>query len=77
MILSHEERRARLAALAKSEGFDSVDALLGAAVFDSVCPGICVLCGYTAEVEPDQRRGYCSACGGQTVRSALVLAGLV
>jgi hypothetical protein len=31
----------------------------------------------TAEMESDQDAGYCEACGGNTVTSALVLAGLI
>ena len=34
-------------------------------------------CSYITEMEPDQDRGYCEACGGNTVVSALVLAGLI
>jgi hypothetical protein len=33
--------------------------------------------GYTTEMEPDQDAGYCEACGGNTITSALVLAGLI
>ena len=46
---------------------------------DSVCPGICMNsgCDYTVEVEPDQDRGYCERCGTQTVKAALVLAGII
>jgi tetratricopeptide (TPR) repeat protein len=32
---------------------------------------------YTTEMEPDQDQGFCEACGGNTVTSALVLAGLI
>ena len=34
-------------------------------------------CDYTTGMEPDQDEGYCEACGGNTVTSALVLAGLI
>ena len=79
MHLSEQERQAKLNELCEAEGFDNVDALLEQCVFDSVSPGICVKpdCDYTTEVEPDQRRGYCEACGGKTVQSALILAGLI
>jgi hypothetical protein len=42
-------------------------------------PGICMNpgCLYTAEVEPDQRQGWCEVCGTTTVRSGIVLAGLI
>jgi len=44
-----------------------------------VCPAICMTdgCDYTTEMEPDQDQGFCEACGGNTVTSALVLAGLI
>ena len=34
-------------------------------------------CDYTTEMESDQDAGYCEACGGNTMVSALVLAGLI
>jgi hypothetical protein len=45
---------------------------------DSVCPAICMTegCDCTTEMEPDQTEGYCEACGGNTVVSAFVLAGM-
>ncbi len=78
-VLSTEERKAKLQRLTELEGYEDVEALLEAAAFDSVSPGICVgaECEYTCEVEPDQDAGYCEECGGQTVQSALVLAELV
>jgi hypothetical protein len=79
MVLSEQERRARLEELAAAEGYATVDELIEAAALDSVSPGICVRpgCGYTVEVEPDQREGWCEACGGRSVQSALVLAELI
>jgi hypothetical protein len=73
------KKAAKLNKLCEIEGFQSLDDLLSASMFDSVCPAICMAdgCDYTTEMEPDQRRGYCEACGGNTVTSALVLAGLI
>jgi hypothetical protein len=34
-------------------------------------------CDYTTEMESDQDAGYCERCGGNTMVSALVLAGLI
>jgi hypothetical protein len=34
-------------------------------------------CDYTTEVEPDQREGWCEECGTGTVRSGIVLAGII
>jgi hypothetical protein len=72
-------RRAKLDKLIEIEGFESADALFAAVISDSVSPAICLndCCDYTAEMEPDQDRGWCEACGTNTVVSALVLAGLV
>jgi hypothetical protein len=72
-------RRAKLNQLIDIEGFESEDVLFAAAVGDSVSPAICLNdgCDYTAEMEPDQDRGFCEACGTNTVASALVLAGLI
>lgn len=69
--------RTRLRELAESEGYDEVTGLLEAAVIDSVSPGICMVCGYTGEVEPDQDAGYCDGCGANTMKSALILAGVI
>jgi hypothetical protein len=34
-------------------------------------------CGYTSEVEPDQQEGWCEECEVRSVRSGIVLAGLI
>jgi len=70
---------AKLDDLVAREGYDSFDELLEAIIFDSVSPGICTNpgCSYTTEVEPDQCQGYCEICGTQTVKAALVLAGMI
>ena len=79
MNLQRKDRDTKLRALCAAEGFDSIDAMLEAATFDSVSPGICIKsdCDGTTEVEPDQDRGWCEACGGNTVVSALILAGII
>jgi len=81
-VLSGEVRRAKLQQLAEIEGFENVDGLFDAAVADSVCPAICcnpdsLDCDYTAEMEPDQDRGWYEACERGTVVSALVLGDLI
>jgi hypothetical protein len=69
----------KLARLMEIEGYDDELKLFAAILSDAVSPGICTNsgCDYTTEVEPDQDRGYCEACRSQTVRSALILAGLI
>ena len=64
--------------LAEIEGYDDSMQMLEDAVTDSVCPGICVnCCDYTTEVEPDCTKGHCEACGETSVKSCLILAGLI
>jgi len=72
-------KAAKLMKLCEFEGFKRLEDLLELSVLDSVCPAICITegCDYTTEMEPDQEEGYCEACGGNTVVSALVLAGLI
>jgi hypothetical protein len=79
MNLQQQDRDAKLRTLCASEGFDSIEAMLEAATFDSVSPGICTKpdCDGTTEVEPDQDAGWCEVCGGKTVASALILAGII
>jgi hypothetical protein len=73
------QRRIKLGQLVQLEGYDSLDKLLAASIGDSVSPAICMNdgCAYTAEMEPDQDRGWCEACGTNTVASALILAGMI
>lgn len=46
---------------------------------ESVVPGICMAddCDYSTDVEPDQMEGWCAECDAQSVKSGLVLAGMV
>jgi hypothetical protein len=77
IALSH--KAAKLMKLCDLEGYKRLHDLLRASTTDSVCPAICMTegCDYTTEMERDQDAGYCEACGGNTVTSALVLAGLI
>jgi hypothetical protein len=80
--MSPEMRRVKLAKLVEIQGFDNADALFAAAISDSVCPAICCNpeipeCDYSAEMEPDQDRGWCEACNANTVVAALVLSGII
>jgi hypothetical protein len=72
-------KAAKLMRLCEIEGYDTIEEILFVSLCDSVCPAICMSkdCDHTAKMEPDQDRGYCDACGGNTVTSALVLAGLI
>jgi hypothetical protein len=57
----------------------TVGELIEEYALDEVVPGICMNpgCEYTTTVEPDQRQGWCGVCGTTTVRSGIVLAGLI
>lgn len=57
----------------------SVAELIETYALDDVAPGICMNpgCTYSTEYEPDQEMGWCEECGTRTVRSALVLAGII
>ncbi len=68
----------KLDTLAESCGL-TVTSFIEEYALDDVVPGICMNpdCDYTAEYEPDQRQGWCEVCGTTTVRSGIVLAGLI
>jgi hypothetical protein len=69
--------KAQLAKIAAAAGFPTIDAMLEHTAADSVCPGICMTCDFVSDVEPDQDKGWCENCDGNTVQSALVIAGLI
>jgi hypothetical protein len=71
------KKAVRLLELCEAEGFETLEELLEASLFDSVSPAICLECGHTAEMEPDQRERYCDHCGKNKVVSGLVLAGVI
>jgi hypothetical protein len=70
---------AKLDLLAEYEGFDNIDDMLERAVFDGVCPAICMEdgCDYTADLEPEQDKGWCECCEKPSMKSALILAGVI
>lgn len=67
-----------LAALIADDYGETVDDLLERYALDSVVPGACHDCGLVVDsCEPDMRHGYCDNCGGNKVRSILVLEGII
>jgi hypothetical protein len=72
-------KTAKLMKLCDAAGWKSFEDLLKASVADSICPAICMTegCDYVTDMESDQEEGYCEACGGNTVVSGLILAGLI
>lgn len=69
----------RLEFLAEACGFDSIDDMLAEAVYDSIVPCVCVnpSCDYTDDLEPDQDGGWCPECETHSVKSCLVIAGII
>jgi len=71
-------RSVKLLKLCESLGFRTLDQLEPFAVADGPCPAICMTeeCDKTCKTDKHEANGYCDACGGKTVVSAVVLAGL-
>ena len=69
----------KLQKLLEIEGCTNITELLAACIRDSVNPAICTNdgCNYTAGMEPDQDRGFCEECRTNTMKSAMVLAGVI
>jgi hypothetical protein len=69
---------AKLSQLAEIEGL-SVMEMMEAATFDSVAAGICMNkdCDYSTNVEPDCEDGFCENCNTNTVKSCLILGGII
>ena len=76
---THARRADKIAQLATQEGYADPWDLLDARGFDSLQPAICMRrgCDYSADMEPDQRAGYCEACQASTMESISVLAGVI
>ena len=68
----------KLDELAELEG-TTVDELLQNSMFDSLVEGICMNdgCNATYAYEADQSKGYCEECRTRSVKSALLLGGIV
>ena len=66
-----QKRLDKITTLCQIEGMDELD-ILEQSLMDGVCPGICQNdnCNQVHYYEPDQREGYCEACGTNTVVSA-------
>ena len=57
---------------AENAGLD-IEKMLQSASTDGIAWGICPVCKYTAEVEPDSRDGWCEVCEFPSVISCLEL----
>ncbi len=63
--------------LATDWGYQDVEQMLEENIIDSVNLGICLECGYSADVEPDQDKGWCEECEKGSVVSCMMLAGII
>ena len=73
--MTSERAAELLATLADVEGFDDPFELCEANIIDSIIPCICSNgdCGYTTELEPDSREGYCEECESHSLISCTEL----
>lgn len=55
----------------------TIDEILAQGTMDGICPSICTNCGEVYNYEPDQDQGWCEVCQKHSVKSALVLAGMI
>lgn len=73
----------KLQTLMEAEGYDNLAEFLEKECMGfgwrAGVPAICVNedCDYCTDMEPDQDRGWCGECGTDTVKSALILAGVI
>ena len=72
-------KQKKIETLVKHWGFKSEKEYIEGSMFSSIVGGICNNpdCDYTTDVEPDQDRGYCEICGTRTVKSGLILTGIL
>lgn len=64
--------------LLHGEGYgEDLTAFLDKRGTDSVVPGICWGCGNIQEVASDEEGGRCEECKLNSIRSALILAGVI
>jgi hypothetical protein len=69
----------KLKKLLEVGGFTDDLAFMQAALSDAVCLAICMNpdCSYTEGLEPDQKRGWCPECHTNSMKSGLILAGVI
>ena len=68
----------KLDLLCDIENMDEME-MLERAISDGIAWGICTnpQCDYTTRVEPDSDIGWCEVCGTNTVKSCLILKGIM
>ena len=63
--------------LAQAWGYLCPQELANDYAFDSMVPAICMDCTYSTEYEPDQNAGHCECCNTNSVKSILILQGII
>ena len=63
--------------LAQAWGYLCPQELANDYAFDSMVPAICMTCDYSTEYEPDQEKGHCENCSTNSVKSILILLGII
>lgn len=77
------QERSKLQELAEYYGYDSPEELmLGECNPFKAYPGIPAICmnegcSYVAEYEPDQTEGWCEVCEDNSVKSSMVMFGMI
>ena len=70
-------KRTRLCIVAEDQGM-TVEEMLSKYATDSVVPGICMKCDMVIDsCEPDAEENWCEECDEGTVKSILVIAGII
>ena len=77
LIPTTKGKKTRLQLVAEDQGM-TVEDMLNHFATDSVVPGICVKCHSIHEsCEPDATDNWCDECDAGTVKSILILAGVI
>ena len=74
------QTEASIQAILDDEGYEDVDSFLEDYALESVVPGRCMneeCGGVITRCEPDLEDGWCEGCGQKTVKSALILIGII
>lgn len=76
---SYNEDQGKLELLMDLEGYSDINEILEDSLMDNRSVGICMNpgCDYTCDVEPDNDRGWCEVCDTNTVKSAVMLIGVI
>jgi len=71
------KKKSHLQVVADDQGM-SIDEMLDHFGIDSIVPGICTQCSTVIDsCEPDAEENWCDECDAGTVKSIMVLAGVI